>query len=194
MIHEANSAAPVESNGTTGDNVVVTESASGISGVTVKGWRNGLLLILPPDGTWDSVMQQVHTKLDEAKARSFWRGSQTTIDCGMRVVPRPELSSLTDFIKRAFGLVPVAVVASDEGTRAAGQQLGLAPYSELPIVRKPARVTEPEPEREPERDVAEKESSVARSPYFPNNALYVPNTLRSGQRVMHDGHLIICGD
>jgi septum site-determining protein MinC len=132
-------------------------------------------------------MQQVHTKLDEAKARSFWRGAQTTIDCGMRSVSLEELSALTDFTKRAFGLVPVAVVAEDSATREGAQKLALNAFSELPLVKRTVR----EGERLEEREV-EKENE--KSPYFPNNALYVPNTIRSGQRLVHDGHVIICGD
>ena len=164
------------------------------SGVTIKGWRNGLLLILPPDGPWDSVIQQVHAKLDEAKARSFWRGAQTTIDCGMRVVPRAELSALNDFAKRAFGLVPVAVVAEDAATRHAAQQIGLAPYSELPAIKKTRS------EREEAESIVEPEPApvavpvIVESAFLPNNALYVSQTLRSGQSLIHDGHLVICGD
>ena len=182
------------------------------SGVTVKGWRNGLLLILPQEDAWDSVMQQVHTKLDEAQARSFWRGAQTTIDCGTRVVPRAELSALADFTRRSFGLVPVAVVATDAATRSAAQLLGLAPYTELPVVKKPARDRDAKnaeakngdakgEENRDDRQVSvaaevrptEKET-VSASPFAMNNALYVPNTVRSGQRLVHDGHLIIGGD
>src|SRR3712207_9061712 len=47
-----------------------------------------------------------------------------------------DLESLLDRLKRAFGLVPVAVGAEDEGTRAAGEKLALAAYNEPPIVRK----------------------------------------------------------
>lgn len=172
--------------------------------VVVKGWRNGLLLILPPFGDWPGVIEQVHTKLDEAKARSFWRGAQTTIDCGMRSVTSDELSALTDRMKRGFGLVPVAVVAADGGTRAVAERLALTVYTELPVVKKPTtRDAEPTPptasangqnvlpertgETTPPEDTARPASASA-------NALYLPGTVRSGQRVIHEGHLIICGD
>lgn len=187
-----NEATTIIADGTTEENISPADDTSAIlSGVTVKGWRNGLLLILPPDGTWDSVMQQVHAKLDEAKARSFWRGAQTTIDCGMRAVSLEELTTLTDFTKRAFGLVPVAVVAEDEATREAGLKLALNTYAELPIIKKQVREGERSDAPKEERD---SEKDTERSPYFPHNALYVPNTIRSGQRLVHDGHLIICGD
>ena len=158
--------------------------------VTVKGWRNGLLLILPQDGTWDEVLQQVHEKLDEAKARSFWRGAQTTLDCGMRLVTQEELTALVDRAKRAFGLVPVAVVATEAATREAAEKLVLTTYTELPLIKKPSR--EKESEKETELPLAPQQPR--NGAFYPNNALYVPNTVRSGQRIVHDGHLVICGD
>jgi septum site-determining protein MinC len=162
--------------------------------VTVKGWRNGLLLILPQDGTWDEVLEQVHEKLDEAKARSFWRGAQTTLDCGMRLVTLEELTALVDRAKRAFGLVPVAVVASEAATREAGEKLALTTYTELPLIKKPPREKEPERESEPLPSAPQQPRGSHNSSFYPNNALYVPNTIRSGQRIVHDGHLVICGD
>lgn len=151
--------------------------------VVVKGWRNGLLLILPPDGAWEEVLAQVDAKLDAAKARSFWRGAQTTLDFGMRAVSPAELDALIDRAKRAYGLVPVAVVATDTATRAAADKLALTLYEELPAIKKPAP-------REKETAAA----AAAAPTGAGNNALYVKQTLRSGQRVVHEGHLVICGD
>lgn len=173
-------------------------------GVVVKGWRNGLLLILPLEGVWNDLLGQVDAKLDEAKARSFWRGAQVTIDCGPRDgVTLEELSSLTDRLKRAYGLVPVAVVSADPVTRAAGEKLALVAYEEMPVVRKPVRpasagesaaaaigaTTAATP-----RQAAAPVSTPAAPPAPAHNALYVPSTVRSGQRVVHEGHLVIAGD
>jgi septum site-determining protein MinC len=164
-----------------------------LQGVEVKGWRNGLLIILPPDGAWETVIEQMHERLDEAKARSFWRNSPTTFDCGMRLVTLEELTALTDRAKRGFGLVPVAVVASEETTRAAAEKLALTTYTELPIIKKPVRDRNAEPEREREPEKAA-EAEPIKSAVPTNNALYIAGTIRSGQRVVHDGHLVICGD
>ena len=107
-------------------------------GVEVKGWRNGLLLLLPAAGDWADVLAQVDDRLDEAKARSFWRGAQTTLDLGVRPVGPGELETLVDRLKRAFGLVPVAVVSTDPAAREAAQKLALTVYEEMPVVKKPA--------------------------------------------------------
>ena len=171
--------------------------------VVVKGWRNGLLLIVPPDGAWEAIIEQVHAKLDEAKARSFWRGAQTTLDCGMRAVSLHELDALLERIKRGFGLVPVGIVAMDADTRAAGEKLALVSYTELPLIKKPSRPFELE---RPERVEQEVPASVAvAAPVAPvvtapsptgavSNALYVPGLVRNGQRIEHDGNLVIMGD
>ena len=160
-----------------------------MNGVTVKGWRNGLLLLLPAVGDWPEVIDQMDARLDEAKARSFWRGAQTTIDCGGREVGLEDLTTLVDRMKRAWGLVPVAVVATDTTTRASAEKLAMTVYDEMPIVKKPSRdvVAEAEPAPRP--------SSIAGTPPpGASNALYVPSTVRSGQRILHEGHLVICGD
>ena len=166
----------------------VTAGAAG--GVVVKGWRNGLLILIPHDGAWDDVLAQMDDRLDEAKARSFWRGAQTTIDCGMRRVTLDEMTALTDRMKRAFGLVPIALVAAEMETRAAGDKLLLTTYAEMPVVHKPFQATVAQPEPAPRPAGA----GTGMAPAGAGNALYVPATVRSGQRMVHEGHLVICGD
>ena len=186
---------------------VFVEQVTEVTEVTVKGWRNGLLLALPLETPWAEVIEQTHAKLDEAKARSFWRGAQTTLDCGDRSVSGEELTALMDRIKRGFGLVPVAIVATDAATREAGEKLALKSYEELPIIQKPR-------ERDRDKSNSDKEAAEAsangsgashsgpnagtdiavRGNFAAHNALYVPGTVRSGQRIVHDTHLIIVGD
>lgn len=176
--------------------------------VTVKGWRNGLLLQLPLTTAWQSVLAQVDAKLDAANAKSFWRGSQTTIDCGSRLVSLFELSELVDRVKEEFGLVPIALVARDASTRDAGTRLVLTTYPELPTVKKqPSGGGSTQGYTEEERaarlaatpsteDVAAEPVTVA--PWYPSgaspNALYIPGTIRSGQRIVHDGPVVVFGD
>lgn len=171
-------------------------------GAEVKGWRNGLVLILPSGGAWDDVIEQVHARLDEARARSFWRGAQTTIDCGKRSLSVAELETLQHRIRGGFGLIPVAVITTSPETRASAEKLVLTVYEELPVVRKPG-VSGSEREPSEAGDAGHSQPAPAAMavaapgsvpPVMPNNALYLAHTVRSGQRVVHDGNIVICGD
>ena len=170
--------------------------------VVVKGWRNGLLLQLPLTLPWGDVVAQTTRMLDAANARSFWRGSQTTMDCGARIVSQAELDALMDTVKAEFGLVPIALVARDAGTREAGERLALVAYPELPAVRKQPSGGGPTQAYSAGENAAETPptapapASVA--PWYPAgatpNALYIPGTVRSGQRIVHDGPVVVFGD
>lgn len=172
--------------------------------VEVKGWRHGLVIVIPPDGEWNEVIERVHEKLDEARARSFWRGSQTTFDCGSRNVTADELKALADRVRRGFGLIPASVLSLQAETRTVAEAMGLEVYEELPTFKKPARENgaEAEPEKpieKPAEKPVEKPAEVpapepVRAALPINNALYLVGTVRSGQRITHDTHVVICGD
>ena len=173
--------------------------------VTVKGWRNGLLLQLPLVLPWKELLQQTDDKLNAANAKSFWRGSQTTIDCGARIVQISELDALMDHIKAEFGLVPISLVARNAETREAGERLALVAYPELPRVKKqpsgggPTQgYTAEEQESRQRVDTVTETVSPTVAPWYPSgaspNALYIPGTIRSGQRIVHDGPVVVLGD
>ncbi len=146
-----------------------------VDGIAVKGYRNGLLLVLPTEGPWIEVTSALGGKLEEGKA--FWQGAQTTLDLGDRPVSEPELSTLIGQLKSDYGLVPTAIVAADSTTREGADKLGLTSHDKLPV-----------PERAPEK------APIEARQFPPNNALYLQQTVRSGMRLQHDGHLILCGD
>lgn len=147
-----------------------------MSQVEIKGWKNGLLnellLVVPAEGTWEEAQAQIEARLAETK-NSSWRGAQMTIDFGMRAVPLPTLGALVERLKAGFGLVTVAVVSTDTITHEAARALVLNAYLMLP---------------------GSSASTSARDLTSGNNALYVPHTVRSGQRIVHAGPVIIGGD
>ncbi|MGC4042545.1 MAG: septum site-determining protein MinC [Armatimonas sp.] len=148
--------------------------------VEIKGWRNGLLIVVPPESPWDSLTTTLAARLDEANARSFWKGSQAVLDFGSRIVTQDRLTELVDRLKEEYGLVPTAVVSTEEVTRRVADKLVLTTYETLPAIQKPGQSAE-----------------VSRAPLVEavgNNARYVVQTVRSGQRIEHDGHLAIIGD
>ncbi|MFM7320188.1 MAG: septum site-determining protein MinC [Armatimonadota bacterium] len=148
--------------------------------VEVKGWRNGLLLVLPAEGDWTSIFEGVDARLDEGRGRSFWKGAQATLDFGDRCVGDGEMSAFVDHLKESAHLVPVAVVATDPETRSAAARLALKAYDALPTVRMP--------------DAAPVAPAAPPVPSGASIALYVPSTVRSGQRVVHDGTVVVMGD
>ena len=153
-----------------------------MANVEVKGWRNGLLLILPPETLWENALSSLEERLGEANARSFWKGSPAVLDIGNREVSYEKLSALVDRLKEEFGLIPMSVVTSEPTTRQAGEKLVLTVYDELPTIQKAGS---PAPAEKPGSPVT---ASVE------SNARYVRRSVRSGQRIEHDGHLVICGD
>ncbi|MBC8135808.1 MAG: hypothetical protein H8F28_07990 [Fibrella sp.] len=185
---------------------IVNGNSSNPAEVTVKGWRNGLLLQLPLVSPWNELLAQTDDKLNAANAKSFWRGSQTTIDCGARIVSVAELDALMDRIKGEFGLVPISLVARDTATREAGERLALVAYPELPKVKKqPSGGGPTQGYTAEQREARQKEDAVVEAaapptvaPWYPAgaspNALYIPGTIRSGQRIVHDGPVIVFGD
>jgi septum site-determining protein MinC len=143
--------------------------------VELKSWRNGLLqemlLAIPSAEDWNEAWARVEALLEEAKVSASLAGAQLTVDLGLRAVPLADLEWLVDRIRTQYGLLTVAVVSTDNVTREAAKKLALNAYLMTPGGNKS------------EGDDGPK-----------NNALYLPQTIRSGQRIVHEGHLIIGGD
>ncbi|HEY9897604.1 MAG TPA: septum site-determining protein MinC [Pantanalinema sp.] len=145
--------------------------------ISVKGWKNGVLVVVPAAAAWDEVVTQIEDKLKEAQ--DFWKGAQTTLDVGERKVPHDDMEGLLGLMRGDYGLVPTAVVTTAAETRSVAGKLGLEAHEKLPSAEKKATPV----------------AGEAAAPALPlNNALYLKQTIRSGQRVQHDGHLVICGD
>jgi septum site-determining protein MinC len=164
--------------------------------IEIKGWRNGLLVFLASESTetetpWDTLMVALESRLNEANTKAFWKNAQTTIDLGARAVDTRHLDVLVDRLKSEYGIIPVAVVTTSAETKAAAEKLFLTVYETLPSIRKP---TAQEVSGEILGTSAESAVSPMPEAADQNNARYVPQTVRSGQRILHNGHLIVCGD
>lgn len=143
--------------------------------VELKAWHNGLLtellLVIPAEGTWDEAWARVHSRLEEAKISASLFGGQLTLDCGSRRIEPVDLEWLVDRLRTLYGLQTVAVVTTDNATRETARRMILNVHQMVPGSS---------------RDTG---GSLAK-----NNALYLSQTIRSGQRIVHDGHLVIGGD
>lgn len=145
--------------------------------VELTQWRNGLLnellLTVSPEGTWTEALARIEGKLDENRSSLSARGTQLTLDFGNRPVPQSDLTALVERIKNRYGLLTVAVVATDMATQEAARSLALSAYLMVPGTSFGAS--------------GNADSSG-------HNALYIPTTVRSGQRIVHAGHVLVGGD
>jgi septum site-determining protein MinC len=147
-----------------------------MSEVAIKGVRQGILLVLPDDREWDEVLGQLDAKL--AAASNLIQGSKAQLDVGDRPVTREQLERLMKQITDGYQLEAVALIGTHDDARGAAEAVG------LPVTAAP-------PPLPPERNKA----VVAPDPAaLANNALYLRQTVRSGQSIRHDGTIVICGD
>lgn len=143
--------------------------------VDLKSWHNGLLneliLTIPVDMVWEEAIVQAEALLQESRTSLIGRGGQLTIDLQNREVAISELEAIVHTIRDKFHLSTAAVVTTDSSTQESAKKLLLLTY----LMPPGATVETPE--------------SVSG-----NNALYLNATLRSGQKVVHNSHVIVAGD
>ncbi len=137
--------------------------------VVVKGTRDGLLIMLPSEAPWNELVRVLGDQLDAA--REFWQGAVTQVDVGAHVLDESQIKRLQEMLNKRYQLQLTALYAQDAKTRAIATQMGLSSAAEAT----------PEPEAPAGRN-------------YQNNALYLRQTLRSGQIMRHDGSVVICGD
>lgn len=146
--------------------------------VTIKGVRQGILLVLPDELEWDALVSQLQAKL--LAAAHLIKGARAQLDFGDRPVDRDQLERVLAVLREPHQMTPVALIGTQEATQSAADALGIA------LTAPPAAPAEP-PTRSP--DVPTTDPNT-----FTNNALYLRQTVRSGQQIRHDGTIVICGD
>jgi septum site-determining protein MinC len=145
-----------------------------VSGIAVKGERDGLIVILPPEEENSVILEMLRRYLEQSGP--FFKGASVTLDVGTRVLSEEELQSLRTLLDE-WEVHLQGLRSSAEETRAAA----IASEVELPFVVP--------------LDVAVANSR--RSSSIPDEsveALLVRRTLRSGQVVRHPGAIVVMGD
>jgi len=132
--------------------------------IQIKGLRDGLLITLG-DAPWPELEAAFITHIDDQP--SFFQGARVTLDVGAQVLRVAELSKLRDLLSER-GISLWAVLSESAITETTAQNLGLA-----------TRLGKPRP--------SEVHTSSEEIPE--NAALWVQQTLRSGQRVEYEGHV-----
>jgi septum site-determining protein MinC len=143
-----------------------------ISEVTIKGIADGLVLD-PGSAGWQAFLESLTKRL--AETEPFFQGGQVMLQAGSRVLTVAQLQALTGLLEE-HGLVLVAVDTTEPETRQAADTLGMkvaisnfqSPTSNFQLPTSNLEVT--------------------------SSGVLLRRTLRSGQAVHHDGHVVIMGD
>ncbi|HEY9722636.1 MAG TPA: hypothetical protein V6D47_11510, partial [Oscillatoriaceae cyanobacterium] len=105
--------------------------------VTIKGVRQGILLVLPDEQDLEALRAQLNDKLSAASG--LIAGAKAQLDLGERPLTEPELKVILGQLE-PFKLEATAVIATAEATKAAAEACGLS-------VTAPPSVPAAEPER-----------------------------------------------
>lgn len=159
------------------------------TGIQVKGIREGILLSLDDrDTTTDVLMETLGQEL--AQKRDFLEGSRIILEVGSRPLQRGELAEIQALLEEN-GLELWAVLAETQGTKEAARELSLATRLagsntdlEGNALRQAADVDAEMPES----------GTESAEPGRASDAILLQETVRSGQSVFHEGHVIIVGD
>ncbi|MDD4334902.1 MAG: septum site-determining protein MinC [Desulfotomaculaceae bacterium] len=128
--------------------------------VSIKGTRNGLLILLDPNRDYEEIRQTLMSKMESA--RGFFKGAKFSISQEPNEIPVKQKNELEN-ICRQYGLIPNTDKAA------------------------PVRIVQKE-RKAPET------SRFSAKPKMGEAALMVRRSLRSGQRVTNEGHIIVLGD
>lgn len=131
--------------------------------VSIKGTRNGLLILLEPNREFEEIRKTLQSKMESA--RGFFKGAKFSLSQGPHEIPVNQKDELENICR----------------------QYGLIPNTDKVAAIRPVRQENPAPK-------AKAVARAAAKPEIGEAALMVRRSLRSGQRITHEGHVIVLGD
>lgn len=142
--------------------------------IAIKGHKDGLLISLSPTEKWQSVADQLASRIDDRA--DFFAGAAITVELGARPVPKYELSSLKALLERR-GLSLSLVLSDSATTRESALALDLKTDSKF------------------RSKATEKQETLPVDPEETGTwGVLVRRTLRSGRTVHSEGHVVVLGD
>jgi septum site-determining protein MinC len=138
--------------------------------ILIKGIREGLLITLG-EGDWQSIFASLMEKITEKE--KFFEGAKLALDVGNRTLHAADLGTLRDRLADK-NIILWAILSNSPVTELTAQDLGLATRMSVP---------------KPERIIKSIESSIPGE-----DAIFLRKTIRSGFKVVSNGHIIIFGD
>ncbi|MDO9085723.1 MAG: septum site-determining protein MinC [Anaerolineaceae bacterium] len=138
--------------------------------IQIKGIREGLLVTLG-EGDWPTIQISLMEKIIEKE--NFFKGAKLALDVGNRILHAAELGILRDRLAdKSISLW--AILSNSPITEMTAQDLGLATRISIP---------------KPERIIKSIDSSLSG-----DDAIFLRKTIRSGFKVVSNGHIMILGD
>lgn len=171
--------------------------------IVIKGTRFGLLISIREDADFAHAMHSLSERL--AQEQGFLGGASVSVDLGWRETSPEQFASLEAALA-ATGVKMQGVLSTSLATRTLAEshgykaiigRLGLAEHQGRAIRRqaRPAPVEEAAaPEPEPEEALPEPEAPPAPAPRDEEPTLLLRKTLRSGQKVIFAGNVVVMGD
>lgn len=188
-----------------------------VDGVTLKGTRHGLLLCVREDLEFARVVEQIAEKVDSNAA--FLGGAQVSLDLGWRELDQPNFEQLRAVLQ-AKQIELVGVLSTSLQTRTVAESLGIkAIIGRLGLAHHQGRVLrQAQRQAQLEAEEAAAAAAAAQAEAVPAAAaaatavlppvsppepagerdqeatLYIKRTLRSGQKAVYPGHIVLWGD
>ena len=144
--------------------------ADGQGKLHIKGIRDGLLVTLG-EGDWPDLQAALLSQIREQG--SFYQGAKLALDVGNQILRAVDLGGLRDQLSDR-GISLWAVISNSPTTEQTARVLGMA-----------TRLSNPKPDR-PIRPLD--------TTLTGENAVLVQRTLRSGFKLVHQGHVVVIGD
>ncbi|MCE7873008.1 septum site-determining protein MinC [bacterium CPR1] len=171
--------------------------------IVIKGTRFGLLISIREDADFALAMHSLSERL--AQEAGFLGGASVSVDLGWRETSPEQFGSLEATLA-ATGVKMQGVLSTSLATRTLAEshgykaiigRLGLAEHQGRAIRRQaqPAQLEETAaPEPEPEAALPEPEAPPTLAPRDEEPTLLLRKTLRSGQKVIFAGNVVVMGD
>ncbi len=162
--------------------------------VIIKGVRGGLLVLLDEHMLWNELLAEFDQRVQASQ--SFFSGAKVTANLGGRALGKDELTALIEALGR-YQMTLDTVVSTADDTRHAASMLELksrAPsFAGGAAGRLAGAVLRGKSDDEANKRTAEVISPPTEE-ITGGGAMFVRRTVRSGQRLRHDGDICIVGD
>lgn len=157
--------------------------------VVLKGVKDGLLIILPDDIPWNETVNDLAEILD--KDKSFWIGASTSVEVGKHSLDETQIKRLSDMLVKRYNLLLAGVYSEDEKTIESSHKNELKTGDLYTSLAK--NIHSHQKEEEIKQPVQTDSAEIVQNTVV-GNAMYLKQTVRSGQSVRFDGNVIIYGD